>query len=51
MERDVDDNVVPLTHEQLATLLAVGRSNSSRVTQTFKAQGTISLPAFRKQVA
>jgi DNA-binding FadR family transcriptional regulator len=41
MERDADDNVVPLTHEQLATLLGVGRSNASRVIQTFKAQGIL----------
>ncbi len=37
MERTNGDNVVPLTHEQLATLLGVGRSYTSRVMQTFKA--------------
>jgi len=36
MERDADDNVVPLTHEQLATLLGVGCSYASRVIQTFR---------------
>jgi hypothetical protein len=41
MERTDDDNVVPLTHEQLATLLGVGRSYASRVIQTFKAQGIL----------
>jgi hypothetical protein len=38
MERTEGDNVVPLTHEQLATLLGVGRSYASRVIQTFKAE-------------
>jgi hypothetical protein len=38
MERTDDDDVVPLTHEQLATLLGVGRSYTSRVMQTFKAE-------------
>jgi hypothetical protein len=41
MERTNRDNVVPLTHEQLATLLGVGRSYTSRVIQTFKAQGVL----------
>src|SRR5713226_2493620 len=41
MERTDDDNVVPLTHEQLATLLGVGRSYTSRVIQTFKAEGIL----------
>ena len=41
MERTDNDNVVPLTHEQLATLLGVGRSYTSRVIQTFKAQGVL----------
>jgi Crp-like helix-turn-helix domain len=41
MERTDDDNVVPLTHEQLATLLGVGRSYTSRVIQTFKAEGVL----------
>ncbi len=34
----IDSDVVPLTHEQLATLLGVGRSYASRVVQTFKAE-------------
>jgi hypothetical protein len=37
MERTERDSV-PLTHEQLATLLGVGRSYASRVIQTFKAE-------------
>jgi hypothetical protein len=41
MERSEGDNVVPLTHEQLATLLGVGRSYTSRVIQTFKAEGVL----------
>jgi hypothetical protein len=41
MERVNGDNVVPLTHEQLATLLGVGRSYTSRVIQTFKAEGVL----------
>ena len=41
MERTDDDNTVPLTHEQLATLLGVGRSYTSRVIQTFKAEGVL----------
>ena len=41
MERTDGDNVVPLTHEQLATLLGVGRSYASRVIQTFKAEGVL----------
>src|SRR6476646_7752357 len=41
MERTDDDVVVPLTHEQLATLLGVGRSYTSRVIQTFKAEGIL----------
>lgn len=41
MERTDGDNTVPLTHEQLATLLGVGRSYASRVIQTFKAQGVL----------
>jgi CRP-like cAMP-binding protein len=32
------DEKVPLTHEQLATMLGVGRSYTSRVIQTFKAE-------------
>jgi hypothetical protein len=41
MERADGDTVVPLTHEQLATLLGVGRSYTSRVIQTFKAEGVL----------
>ena len=41
MERTDGDNAVPLTHEQLATLLGVGRSYVSRVMQTFKAEGVL----------
>ena len=41
MERTDDDDAVPLTHEQLATLLGVGRSYASRVIQTFKAEGVL----------
>jgi hypothetical protein len=41
MERADGDNVVPLTHEQLATLLGVGRSYASRVIQIFKAEGVL----------
>jgi hypothetical protein len=41
MERTERDNVVPLTHEQLATLLGVGRSYASRVMQAFKAEGVL----------
>jgi Crp-like helix-turn-helix domain len=41
MERTDGVNVVPLTHEQLATLLGVGRSYTSRVIQTFKAEGIL----------
>ena len=41
MERTDGNEVVPLTHEQLATLLGVGRSYTSRVIQTFKAEGVL----------
>ena len=41
MERTDGGDTVPLTHEQLATLLGVGRSYTSRVIQTFKAEGTL----------
>ena len=32
---------MPLTHEQLATLLGVGRSYASRVLQSFKAESVL----------
>ena len=35
------DHKVPMTHEQLATMLGVGRSYTSRVIQTFKAEGIL----------
>jgi hypothetical protein len=41
MERTDDPAAVPLTHEQLATLLGVGRSYASRVIQSFKAEGVL----------
>ena len=41
MERTDGNDTVPLTHEQLATLLGVGRSYASRVIQTLKAQGVL----------
>jgi DNA-binding transcriptional regulator YhcF (GntR family) len=41
MERTGDSDTVPLTHEQLAMLLGVGRSYTSRVIQTFKAEGIV----------
>jgi hypothetical protein len=41
LERTDGTNIVPLTHEQLATLLGVGRSYASRVIQTFKAEGIL----------
>jgi len=41
MERTDDSDAVPLTHEQLATLLGVGRSYASRIIQTFKAEGVL----------
>jgi DNA-binding FadR family transcriptional regulator len=41
MERTDGSDVVPLTHEQLSTLLGVGRSYTSRVMQTFKAEGVV----------
>jgi hypothetical protein len=40
MERTSSD-LVPLTHEQLSTMLGVGRSYASRVIQTFKAAGIL----------
>ena len=41
MERAEGNDVVPLTHEQLATLLGVGRSYTSRVIQNFKTEGVL----------
>src|SRR5882757_9204516 len=41
MERTNGEEAVPLTHEQLATILGVGRSYASRVIQTFKAEGVL----------
>ncbi len=41
MERTDGNDIVPLTHEQLANLLGVGRSYTSRVIQTFKAEGVL----------
>lgn len=41
MERTDADDIVPLTHEQLSTLLGVGRSYTSRVIQIFKADGIL----------
>jgi DNA-binding transcriptional regulator YhcF (GntR family) len=41
LERTNGEDVVPLTHEQLATMLGVGRSYASRVIQTFKAEGVL----------
>ena len=41
MERTGDRDAVPLTHDQLATLLGVGRSYASRVIQAFKAEGVL----------
>jgi DNA-binding transcriptional regulator YhcF (GntR family) len=35
------DHRVPLTHEQLASMLGVGRSYTSRVIQTFKLEGIL----------
>jgi Crp-like helix-turn-helix domain len=40
MDRTGTD-VVPLTHEQLASMLGVGRSYTSRVIQTFKSEGIL----------
>jgi len=41
MERTDGEDAVPLTHEQLATLLWVGRSYASRVLQTLKVEGIL----------
>jgi DNA-binding transcriptional regulator YhcF (GntR family) len=40
MER-TGDQLVPLTHDELASMLGVGRSYASRVLQTFKADGVL----------
>lgn len=40
MER-TDSDLLPLTHEQLATMLGVGRSYASRVIQSFKTDGIL----------
>ncbi|WP_072393564.1 Crp/Fnr family transcriptional regulator [Hyphomicrobium sp. CS1GBMeth3] len=40
MER-TGDSIVPLTHEELASMLGVGRSYASRVVQTFKTDGIL----------
>ena len=40
MERTGSD-LVPLTHEQLSAMLGVGRSYTSRVIQSFKAEGVL----------
>jgi len=41
MERTDGSDIVPLTHQQLSTLLGVGRSYTSRVIQTFKAEAIL----------
>ena len=41
MQRTDGSDAVPLTHEQLATLLGVGRSYASRVIQTFRVEGVV----------
>jgi len=41
MERTDGDDLVPLTHEQLAAMLGVGRSYASRVIQIFKIEGVL----------
>ena len=41
MERTNGEERVPLTHEQLATMLGVGRSYASRVILAFKADGIL----------
>jgi DNA-binding transcriptional regulator YhcF (GntR family) len=41
MERTDGEEAVPLTHEQLAIMLGVGRSYTSRVLQTFKTEGVL----------
>jgi len=41
MDRTDGSDSVPLTHEQLATMLGVGRSYASRVLQTLKVEGIL----------
>jgi len=41
MDRTDGEPTVPLTHEQLATLLGVGRSYASRVIQSFRTEGIL----------
>jgi DNA-binding transcriptional regulator YhcF (GntR family) len=41
MQRTDGGDAIPLTHEQLATLLGVGRSYASRVIQTFRVEGVV----------
>ena len=41
MDRTDGEPTVPLTHEQLATLLGVGRSYASRVIQIFRTEGSL----------
>ena len=41
MERTDGEESVPLTHEQLAIMMGVGRSYTSRVLQTFKTEGVL----------
>jgi CRP-like cAMP-binding protein len=48
-ERTERDNV-PLSHEQLATMLGVGRSYASRVINDFKAQGILGTGRLELQV-
>ena len=35
------ENLVPLTHDQLAAMLGVGRSYTSRVLQAFRQEGIV----------
>jgi DNA-binding transcriptional regulator YhcF (GntR family) len=37
----IGDDLIPLTHDQLATMLGVGRSYTSRVIQTFKSENIL----------
>lgn len=49
MDRTERDSV-PLSHEQLATMLGVGRSYASRVIKDFKAQGILETKRLQLQV-